>query len=288
MFFGNYSKPGKGINKPDPNRPITATFFELLPLKLWSLVKSNTLHMLASIPILLIIMIASGILTTPVINRLSAAIADEQASLLLFLIDILFRFIISLIFAVFLGTGPFSGGFVYLLRELGQDRHIWLFSDYFKSIKSNFKQGICLLIIDIAVFMLTAISLNYYLQTKAFFLVWFINICAFIYLMMHMYIYQMMITFDLKLRHILKNALVLTFIELPKNLLLFAILLVIHIVLPLVALFTIKNIAVIVIYILLELLILPSFTGFIVNFFIHPTLNKYVADVNPESDTENK
>lgn len=58
MFFGNYSKPGKGVNKRDPNQPRIQVFFDILPRKVWSLIKLNILYLLTSIPFFIVTMTA--------------------------------------------------------------------------------------------------------------------------------------------------------------------------------------------------------------------------------------
>ena len=43
MFFNNYSKPGKGVNKRNPEQPRMQIFFDVLPRKLWDLLKLHIL-----------------------------------------------------------------------------------------------------------------------------------------------------------------------------------------------------------------------------------------------------
>jgi len=276
MFFPNYSKPGKGVNKRDPNQPIIKTFFEILPRKLWNLCKLNWLYVLTAIPFFLVTVFLSGIITSPIINTMMALVPDVEFYSAFVLFDLILRIAISLFVMVFWGVGPFTAGMTYITRNYGQEEHCWLFSDYFEKSKQNLKQSIALWIIDMVVFYLLMGALNFYTSSSMYIMVFILSFVILIYTMMHMYVYQMMITFDLKLIDILKNALLLSFGCAPRNLLLMLILLALHVALPIVLYMLFQNLIVIVIFVILELCLLPTLSSFVVNFFIHPILQKYV------------
>ncbi len=276
MFFPNYSKPGKGVNKRDPNQSIIVTFFEILPRKLWNLCKLNWLYLITAIPFFVVTMLVTGVISSPFINALSAFLADSQLNPALALFDLILRFIFTFAVTVFWGMGPCTAGFTYIVRNYGQEEHCWLISDYFERIKLNLKQSFLFWIIDLLVFYFLMGALYFYYDSSIYILVFVLSFATVVYTIMHMYIYQMMITFDLKLRDIIKNSFLLTFACAPRNILLLLILIGIHIGLPILAYLFFQSSTVLLVFIILELCLLPSLSAFTVNFFIHPILHKYV------------
>lgn len=140
MFFNNYSKPGKGVNKRDPNQSRWQIFLDVFPRKLWDLFKLNILYLLVALPFFAITMLVSGIISSPMIDEAVLKFVDMD-----FLkYDILFRSILSFLFMVFIGIGPATAGFAYIIREHANERPCMLVSDFFERFKSNFKQSILL------------------------------------------------------------------------------------------------------------------------------------------------
>ena len=283
MFFPNYSKPGKGVQKRDPNQSEISVFFDILPRKLWNLVKLNWLYLLTSIPFFAVTVIITGIATSPLINTLSQIVADSELVAALAFIDLVMRLILSVMFVAFWGIAPCATGFTYILRNYGHEEHCWFFSDYFERIKLNIKQSLPLWITDLIVFYLIAVAMNYYISSSLYIMVFALSFATIVYTIMHMYIYQMMITFDLKLTQILKNAFLLTFTVSIRNLLLLLITVGLHIVLPILIILYFQNITAVVAIIILELCLLPALSGFTVNYFISPVLDKYVKK-NPDAE----
>lgn len=285
MFFQNYSKPGKGVNKRDPNQPRIATFFEILPRKLWELCKLNWLYLITAIPFFLVTMLISGILSSPLINSATSLVTDEELVPTLALLDILVRLAVSLVFTVFWGLGPCTAGFTFITRNYGKEEHCWLFSDYFERIKKNFKQSFLLWILDLAVFYLLAVAFIFYNKNNMFPLTVLVTFVIVIYTIMHMYIYQMMISYKLSFFNIIRNSLLLAFIKAPQNMLLLLIMVVLNVGIPVLIYAVFQNVLSILVIVLLEVCMLPALTSFITNFFIYTTLEQYV---NSENRSEEK
>ncbi len=71
VFFNNYSKPGKGVNKRNPEQPSIQVFYDVLPRKLWDLFKLNVLYLLTAIPFFIVTMIIAGAVSSPIIDGLA-------------------------------------------------------------------------------------------------------------------------------------------------------------------------------------------------------------------------
>ncbi len=282
MFFNSYNKPGKGVNKRDPNQPRMTTFFEILPRKIWPLCKANMLHLLTAIPFFVVTMIVMGIISSKVINLFSTVFGEEEFGSTLMILDVVMRWFLAILFTVFFGQGPVTAGVTYIIRNYAREEHCWPVSDFFEKTKENFKQSICLWIIDLIFLYVATVAFVFYWTSANYILAFLLIWVAIIYIVMHIYIYQIMITFDLPLKHVVKNSFIFTFSNAPKNLLLLLIVVAVHMVLPYIALFCYSDKAIIVLLVwaLLELILLPALTSFMTNFFIYPSIEKYINLAN--------
>lgn len=282
MFFNNYTKPGKGVAKRDPNEPRIKIFWDIFPRRLWDLFKLNFLYIVASLPFMIVTMLVAGIVSTPVVNSMANSISSEEVVAL----DFLIRFAFAFLFMVFMGFGPVTAGFTYAIREYACERHYWGLSDFFKVCKSNFKQSILLWLIDLLVFYVFAVSIGFYGNTGNVAFQYILLVVALIYVMMHIYIYQIMITFDLPLKHILKNSLLITMGKAPVNLLILLCYIIIYLVIP-VSITIIKDgVFTTTIVLLAEVMFFPSITRFITSFYIIPILEKYLTEVDRDGPNE--
>ncbi len=287
-FYG-YNKPGKGVQKRDPNQSRISLFFELFFRKLWSLCKVNMIYVLLIIPAFIVTMLVAGVVT----NRLTDFIAplfaqlvgldavdmsNAQFAALLAGFDLGARVLIALWFVVFLGAGPATAGVTYALRNYAREEHIWMWSDIWGHMKSNFKQAFLLWILDLAVFYVMAIAFDFYASTDALGIaaLCVLLFIVILYLMMHIYVYQIMITFELKLKHVLKNSAIMSILTAPKTFLMLIISAVVHIGIPILLVALSKSGASLIIFAFLEILFLPSATAFASNFFIYNTVEKQI------------
>jgi len=151
-------------------------------------------------------------------------------------------------------------------------------SDFFYNSKINFVQSIIVFIIDALVFLAVNISFSIYSAMPAplSYIKYAVLFFALMYLMMHLYIYPLMITFKLSLKDIYKNAVLLAFAEAPKNILLLIILLIVHFIIPFNLLTSGYVMILLPIYILLEIFGFIGLSGFMVSFFTYPSINMLI------------
>ncbi len=286
MIFRNYDRPGPGVPKNDDNKPILRRYFEVLSRKYGSLIKLNILHIIFSIPFIIITMFFLGYLSnhittifSPILARMySLEIDSKELVSLTANFDLIIRFILSSIFMYFLEFGPIATGFTFIVHNYTKENHVFVISDILDKIKSNIKQSLVMWIIDIFACFAFYVSISFYSNiTYLSFVKYFLFVVVIHYLMMHFYIYPIMTRFDLPLRYILKNAFILTVSSFGKNLLFFAINLIVHILLPFILAFYLPTALGITIYIVLEILILPMLTKFTYMFFTRVTIDNIVT-----------
>ena len=276
MFFKNYSKPGRGVNKRDPNQPRNQIYFDILPRNLWRLVKLSLLYLSFALPFFIATMFVMGILSSQIVNFLATHHGNISTDVL-FKYDLLIKVILSFWFTIFLGQGPITAGLTYVVREYGNERPCWLISDFYDRVKSNFKQGIVLWVFDLIVVCGGFIAIIFYMKTRVYIFAAILFFVINTYILAHIYIYQIMITYDLKLKDIFRNSILIAIGKLPQSLLIMIILIFMYMVFPGVVMFYGNSILFLLVMIL-EIAFFPAFSAFTINFCIYPVLKNCMED----------
>ncbi len=263
-FFGffDYTKPGRGVEKEEFT-PNLKTFFRILSTRFWKLVQLNLLYVICSLPLIAVIFAF-----VPIGGGAENTVAMFKVC------------VFGLLYLSVVGLAPVTAGFTYVLRNFTDDRHAWVLSDFFEHIKKNFKQASLLFLIDLAFSFVIPIIFNFYTglasaetqapefyKNLAVIAKTIIALFTGIYFIMHFYIYQIMITFNLKLRQILRNSLIFALSQLPRNIAVLALI-------GIVAVLTFGYYT--VVGVLVSLLIVPSLVGYIINFITQPVVKRHM------------
>lgn len=266
--FFNIQKPGKGVEKKE-YVPRVEMFWDLLWRKGWMMVKTNAIYLVANIVVLIFIWFGYATVSTGILATLKGSVFLSAATLYLSVI----------------GIGFIIPGLSFLTRYFVCQRHVFLFSDFFEQITANFKKGIMLFIADSLIIYLSTVAYALYGKLAVTNNIMFIPLGILtagllIYFMMHFYIYPIMVTFDLGLKDVLKDSLLLTLAHLPWNFLILFIISVISFLLY----FLNTTIGLIIATVIGIALI-----NFIVNFMVDPIIYKHLyipAEVIAENELE--
>lgn len=125
---------------------------------------------------------------------------------------------------VFLTFGASCVGSAYLFRSMVRGEPIFLWSDYRYAIRKNWKQALPFGAFDLFVIVMLIVDIYYYnityssstMMSVMLFLSWAM---AIFYFMARMYIYPMIITFDLSIWKVLKNAISFVILGIKRNIL---------------------------------------------------------------------
>lgn len=283
LFGGNYDKVGAGVSKNEPEKKRFFLFLDLLGRKFSKLIYLNFIYVITLIPLFL------GLIMSLKINPLIYAdgvlnVANiGKYPIISFTYDII-GFMLILI-SVFI-TSPATCGFTYVLRNMQREEHTWVFSDFREHFAKNYKQAIVLGAIDLFVSLILYFAYSFYayamplMMPENLFIAtigkYAVVAIAFIFVTMHYYIYVMTVTFDLKIRQILKNALIFSIAKLPLNIFITAV----------AGLFLILSLWHTIIGIVCALVITVSFLGFVVVFSVYPTIEKYLILAQPRLFTD--
>jgi uncharacterized membrane protein YesL len=175
-FFGlfDYSRPGKGVSKDEPQKPRFLHFWELFFRKFWKLIQLDLLFIAFCLPLVTV--------------------------------------------------GPAVAGFTYVLRNMATERPVFLFSDFWDGFKNNLLQSFIYSLMLLAASVVISVSWGFYQANLGLsqFMIIPLALCGMLALLAvftSFYIPLMIVTLDLKLFAIIKNAAILSLVCLKSNLL---------------------------------------------------------------------
>jgi uncharacterized membrane protein YesL len=201
-FFGffDYSKPGKGVRKDEPQRSHFSRFFILYGRKFSKMIQLNLLFLLSCAPLLAV---AYVVVSQP----------PEVGQSIFFLP-------VSLVAS--LPMGPAIAGVTMIMRRFENEEPVFLLSDFWDTVKANWKQAVIYqLILMLATFIMMT-SGNFYWQGAAeqqwmYVPAIIIAIIGITFVFANYYIYIMIVTLELPLRAIIKNGFIMAILGLKSN-----------------------------------------------------------------------
>jgi uncharacterized membrane protein YesL len=175
-------------------------------------------------------------------------------------------------------------GTTYILRNLVRGDGVFMFSDYFYAIRRNLKQGFVMGLLDTVAIFALVFDFIYFYNSPATsagnnFMYIMIFALIIIYGIMRFYTYLMLVTFDMKLGKILKNALIFVMLGIWRNLM--AVLGIILLVAFFGALIFFLLPMKLAVVLLLPFLCLFGFCGFMYTYAAYPVIKKNMIDPPP-------
>lgn len=243
-LFSNYEKVGPGVSKdPDKKLPLFK-FIDIYTSHFSKLIILNFIFIIALLPF-------AGIMLVEHYN----------------LGNVVFYVVFI---ALGILVGPVVCGFMKVLRNISCQRPVFIWSDFWRAARTNFKQGAIIGVMDMLFIAAMSMAFPLYFsmsQQNSFFGIPFV-IClvtSFLFLMMHFYIYLLIVSTNLSLWQILKNSLYLTAIEIKSSVI--NLITTVIVVMAVIVLFPWSAFTVI---------ILPSFLGLLYAFNCFPAIRKHV------------
>ena len=193
-------------------------------------------------------------------------------------------------------NGLATAGITNVTRNIARDKHSFGLSDFFETIKKNWKQALPVGIINTVIYLLLGYSAFFYFNsegTMATVGLAFIFCMTFIFTVMQFYIWTLMITFDFKLKQIYKNSFKFVFINMKLNLLcFFSIVLIYAVNILILFLLNSRFFAVLLLELFLYIILFPSFRYLLVQYCVFPSVKKYIIDPyyeeHPDEDIEKR
>ncbi len=301
-------RDGKGVEKGEDTRPTLKRFFKLFGRKFWRLVSVNLFMLVQLLPLIVCLFLyVGGPKVSTQYNSLYPALLGAQTAYPTSVGMTLFNGAAGLlhqspifnswahwvmgaaIIFLLVTYGWQKVGTTYILRNMVRGDGVFLFSDYFYAIRRNRKQGFLMGLIDCAVIGMLVFDFMYFYSQPATggnnFMYVMIIALMLIYGIMRFYTYLMLVTFDMKMSKIFKNALIFTVLGIKRNImaLLGIVLLLAISVLLIVFLVPLKVYAVIIVPFLCVL----GFSGFMYTFGAYPIIERYMIAPPPKAAEDN-
>lgn len=289
------NRDGKGVKKGEDTRPTLKNFFKMFARKFSHMLSLNLLMLLQIAPVVAALMAYLFIQKTPSQSSVlfaplygASLIEQSPASSLILALEaiplnipvfqpIAYWIIAGCALLLLLSNGLLTVGSFYVLRGLVRGDAVFVFSDFFYGIKRNLKQGFLFGLVDTLLTGVLIFDVVYYSGTVGAFwmdvLFWILAALAILYLIMRPYIYMMLITFDMKVRKMFKNALIFSALGIKRNLMgALGILLL----LGLHALLMFLFLPEVIITVIVPIVYIFAAVGFITAYAIYPVIDRYM------------
>lgn len=227
-----YGKSGQGdFTKDDLPRNRWQLFWAMLRVRLAGLCRLNLMYLVVMLPT--VIVIGRGLLYLYQGLNIAAGFEAGQiseaeavvtfANFTEFSQTVIMQTLLLLIPA-FAITGPFTCGMAYVCRNWARDEHAFVWMDFKDAIKANWKQGLGISVISAIAPVLVYFTCTVYSQlARGGNVIMYVPLAVIIMMgavwaMMSIYLYPLAVTYDLKFRGLLHNALFLAIGRLPQSL----------------------------------------------------------------------
>ena len=177
--------------------------------------------------------------------------------------------------------GPATAGLTYVLRNYSQEQHADYFSDFVEKSKEHFLKGLLASILTVIVGVIAWFAFNFYTTAEMSSTIRVIALVVILYVVymlisVNLYIYPMMVSFDLPFKKVLRNSWILATYKPLRNI---AMILFNGVIYFLCFSFFPVSLPVI-------LFLAFSICNLFNNFMIYPLLVKYVATPKEETQVE--
>ena len=194
-------------------------------------------------------------------------------------------------------NGLAAAGITNVTRNIARDKHSFGISDFFETIKKNWKQALPVGIINTLIYIILGFDIYFFyfgaegvMATVGL----AVALCmTFIFTVMQFYIWTLIITFKFTLKQLYKNSFKFVFINMKMNLLCFFSVLLIYAV-NIAVLFLLKSrfFPVLLLELFLYVILFPSFRYLLVQYCVFPSIKKYIIDPyyaeHPDDDIEKR
>ena len=201
LFGMNFEKEGPGAPENGKKDPVFIRFFKIIKRKFWAMLRINAMQLIGSLPALAIaVLLISPMYMDFLPDHIGA---DFGARLLVGFLFLSLQLIC---------VGPVQAGFIYTMRNYAREEHVFVWHDFIKGIRENWKRAGIVSLIDLLMVYLVSYTWCFYrmLGAKMGMIEQLCSVILLIilviYAMMHMYIYPMMATLDLNVRQLYANA----------------------------------------------------------------------------------
>lgn len=267
-----------------PKGPI-ARFFVLGWSNLVRLMASNALYIIFNIPAIIL----AGIVAMYFVPWIAPHFIDVNSyidpvtgnddgvfQLAFFLVFFLITFLIS---STLICIGPFQTGFAQVYKDILNESSVSFFSSFKTGLRNNWKKGLVSMIISIVLTPVLLLAIGFYLNFQsgigtliaAIFIV-----LLFALILVQNFVYTLIVSTDLKLTRIYKNALLFVLIRFVPCLGISLIVILFYVIIPFILLMSASYLT-LGIFMFLYSFFVISWVQYFISFYTGRLIEKYVA-----------
>lgn len=188
-------------------------------------------------------------------------------------------------------------GITAVTRNLSRDKHTFGIADFFTAIKKNWKRALGVGFLNTLITLLLVFDVDIFFsfyRTGSWLGAIGLGISFFIFIVftvMKFYIWFMVITFDIEIKHIYLNSFKFFVVNLKNNIIMLFSIMIYWIVITFLYVF-LSNLAAAFLLLLITIVFYPSYQFLIIQFGIFKSIKKYMIDPyyeeHPDDDIENR
>ena len=237
--FFDYNRDNRPDAQEEDTTPTLGRYFKVLGRRFWKLVTLNLMMLPLVIPMLVCFYLYISMQQMPVSGEVlfpqllgASAVGGTPTTTLLFDLFGAQQNIPVFTTWTYIGMGICIAflvitfgwqnvGAAYIVRNMVRGEPVFVWSDYFYAIKRNLKEGFFLGLIDAVILFVLGFDIAYFWGRTGSFTLdfgFFATIALIVlYFLMRFYIYLLLVTFDLSIYKILKNALIFSMLGFKRN-----------------------------------------------------------------------
>lgn len=187
-------------------------------------------------------------------------------------------------------------GVTYIARNFAREKPVMLASDFFSTIKKNWKQGLAVGFVNLVLTAILLFAMWFYFKgwNESLMFKAGLVICGCIFVVftfLKYYINMLIVTFDLSFSQLYKNSLLLSSVGLKENGIITVSLIGLYAVavgLPVAWGYVFEDMLVPLLFMILDVLFLPAMHALVVQFCVFPVIKKHMIDPYYEAHPEAK
>lgn len=219
-----YGKSGKGdYRKEDLPKNRWQLFWEMLRIRFSGLMRLNLMYAVAWLPAMLVSIFSLFVLVNVLLQVNEAGeVAGITAESINNAYSVISAWLLMLIPSITI-TGPFTAGVSYVTRNWSRDEHAFVWSDFKDAVKANWKQALLVSFITSLMPIILYVCWMFYGRMAAespFFVVPQVlaTMLGVVWFLAVIYMYPLMVTYKLKIKDLIRNAILLSIGRLPQSL----------------------------------------------------------------------
>jgi len=214
LMYGDPNK--KDFTAADLPKNRYELFWDVLKIRVLGLMGVNLVFLLFALPIIIFLFFSLFAISEQYKAAPNMPIEDIIGNL---------NWTVFFCIPLFALTGPAQAGMTYVIRNWAWGESASPWSDFWKEYKRSWGKAtlyslLCAIFFYAVFYYVSGLMLNPDLNKIVFYLIVIVlGILSLLFLLMNVYVYPIMVTFNLKFKQILKNSLIFGLLQLPKNIL---------------------------------------------------------------------